>query len=91
MADIRPDRITTCQSERKSVISRRPSVLVKQKPVLPSVGIFNQQSAAAHNGNFTSRCRMRDIMAVSRQGFGAGYGSPEGKVPASVRRRNGVV
>jgi hypothetical protein len=26
MADIRPDRLTTCQSERKSVVSRRPSV-----------------------------------------------------------------
>jgi hypothetical protein len=25
-ADIRPDRLTTCQSERKSVVSRRPSV-----------------------------------------------------------------
>jgi hypothetical protein len=29
MADIRPDRLTTCQSERKSVVSRRPSVLDK--------------------------------------------------------------
>jgi hypothetical protein len=28
MADIRPDRLTTCQSERKSVGSRRPSVSV---------------------------------------------------------------
>jgi hypothetical protein len=27
MADIRPDRLTTCQSERKSVASRRPNVL----------------------------------------------------------------
>jgi hypothetical protein len=27
MADIRPDRFTTCQSERKSVVSRRPGVL----------------------------------------------------------------
>jgi hypothetical protein len=26
MADIRPDRLTTCQSERKSIVSRRPSV-----------------------------------------------------------------
>jgi hypothetical protein len=26
MADIRPHRLTTCQSERKSVVSRRPSV-----------------------------------------------------------------
>jgi hypothetical protein len=26
MADIRPDRLTTCPSERKSVLSRRPSV-----------------------------------------------------------------
>jgi hypothetical protein len=26
MADIRPDRLTTCQSELKSVVSRRPSV-----------------------------------------------------------------
>jgi hypothetical protein len=26
MADIRPDRLTTCQSERKSVVSRRPIV-----------------------------------------------------------------
>jgi hypothetical protein len=26
MADIRPDRLTTCQSEQKSVISRRPTV-----------------------------------------------------------------
>jgi hypothetical protein len=26
MADIRPDRLTTCQSERKSVVSRRPSI-----------------------------------------------------------------
>jgi hypothetical protein len=26
MADIRPNQLTTCQSERKSVISRRPSV-----------------------------------------------------------------
>jgi hypothetical protein len=26
MADIRPDRLMTCQSERKSVVSRRPSV-----------------------------------------------------------------
>jgi hypothetical protein len=24
--DIRPDRLTTCQLERKSVVSRRPSV-----------------------------------------------------------------
>jgi hypothetical protein len=32
MADIRPDRLTTCQSERKSVVSRRPSVyLMKRK------------------------------------------------------------
>jgi hypothetical protein len=28
MAYIRPDRHTTCQSERKSVVSRRPSVSV---------------------------------------------------------------
>jgi hypothetical protein len=27
MADIRPDRITTCKSEQKSVVSRRPSVI----------------------------------------------------------------
>jgi hypothetical protein len=27
MADIRPDRLTTCQSERKSVVNRRPRVL----------------------------------------------------------------
>jgi hypothetical protein len=27
MADIRPARLTTCQSERKSVVSRRPGVL----------------------------------------------------------------
>jgi hypothetical protein len=27
IAEIRPDRITTCQSERKSVVSQRPSVL----------------------------------------------------------------
>jgi hypothetical protein len=26
MADIRPDRLTTCESEWKSVVSRRPSV-----------------------------------------------------------------
>jgi hypothetical protein len=26
MADIRPDRLTTCQAERKSVVSRRSSV-----------------------------------------------------------------
>jgi hypothetical protein len=26
MADIRPDRLTTCHSERKSVVSRGPSV-----------------------------------------------------------------
>jgi hypothetical protein len=26
MADIQPDRLQTCQSERKSVISQRPSV-----------------------------------------------------------------
>jgi UV DNA damage repair endonuclease len=26
MAAIHPDRFTTCQSERKSVVSRRPSV-----------------------------------------------------------------
>jgi hypothetical protein len=26
MADIRPDRLTTCQSERKSIVCRRPSV-----------------------------------------------------------------
>jgi hypothetical protein len=29
MADIRPDRLTTCQSEQKSVVSRRPSVIVR--------------------------------------------------------------
>jgi hypothetical protein len=28
MANIRPDRLTTCQSERKSVVSRQPSVLI---------------------------------------------------------------
>jgi hypothetical protein len=27
MADIRPDRLTTCHSDRKSVVSRRPSVV----------------------------------------------------------------
>jgi hypothetical protein len=27
MADIRPDRLMTCQSEQKSVVSQRPSVL----------------------------------------------------------------
>jgi hypothetical protein len=27
MADIRPDRLMTCQSEEKSVVSRQPSVL----------------------------------------------------------------
>jgi hypothetical protein len=27
MADIRPDQLTTCQSERKLVVSRRPSVI----------------------------------------------------------------
>jgi hypothetical protein len=35
MADIRPDRLTTCQSERKSVVSRRPSVFVFDKAVGP--------------------------------------------------------
>jgi hypothetical protein len=28
MADIRPDWLMTCQSERKSVVSRQPSVLI---------------------------------------------------------------
>jgi hypothetical protein len=28
MADIRPDRLTTCHSEWKSVVSRQPSVWV---------------------------------------------------------------
>jgi hypothetical protein len=28
-ADIRPDRLTTCQSEQKSVVSRRPTVYRK--------------------------------------------------------------
>jgi hypothetical protein len=32
MADIRPDRLTICQSERKSVVSRRPSVHTKYIP-----------------------------------------------------------
>jgi hypothetical protein len=27
-ADVRPDRLTTCQSGRKSVVSRRPSVFL---------------------------------------------------------------
>jgi hypothetical protein len=27
MADIRPDRLTTCESEQKSVVSRRPTVV----------------------------------------------------------------
>jgi hypothetical protein len=31
MADIRPDRLTTCQSERKSDVSRRPSILASQR------------------------------------------------------------
>jgi hypothetical protein len=31
MADIQPDRLTTCQSERKSVVSRRPSVFRKSR------------------------------------------------------------
>jgi hypothetical protein len=31
MADIRPDRLTTCQSEQKSVVSRRPTVSVHIK------------------------------------------------------------
>jgi hypothetical protein len=30
MADIRSDRLTTSQSERKSVVSRRPSVISSQ-------------------------------------------------------------
>jgi hypothetical protein len=30
MTDIRPDRLTTCQSERKSVVSRRLSVYQTQ-------------------------------------------------------------
>jgi hypothetical protein len=34
MADIRPDRLTTCQSERKSVVSRLPSVFCSKCPVL---------------------------------------------------------
>jgi hypothetical protein len=37
MADIRPDRLRPCQSERKSVVSRRPSVLISVKKLsLPS-------------------------------------------------------
>jgi hypothetical protein len=35
MADIRPDRLTTCQSEQKSVVSRRPTVLVQQPEPAP--------------------------------------------------------
>jgi hypothetical protein len=31
MADIRPDRLTTCQSQRKSVVSQRPSVYKKKQ------------------------------------------------------------
>jgi hypothetical protein len=36
MADIRPDRLTTCQSERKSVVSRRPSVLRQKISLIKS-------------------------------------------------------
>jgi hypothetical protein len=35
MADIRPDQLTTCQSERKSVVSRRPSVLLSYSGISP--------------------------------------------------------
>jgi hypothetical protein len=28
VADIRPDRLTTCQSEQKSVVSRRPTFTI---------------------------------------------------------------
>jgi hypothetical protein len=31
MTDIRPDRLTICQSERKSVVSRRPSVFPNKR------------------------------------------------------------
>jgi hypothetical protein len=52
MADIRPDRLTTCQSERKSVVSRRPSLLpvvtvsiVTLDPVLRDVSRSRRQGA----------------------------------------------
>jgi hypothetical protein len=31
MADLQPDRLTTCQSERKSIVSRRPTNCISIK------------------------------------------------------------
>jgi hypothetical protein len=42
MADIRPDRLTTCLSERKSVVSRRPSVFFSD----PTFGCLRSKEAS---------------------------------------------
>jgi hypothetical protein len=36
MADTQPDRLTACQSERKSVVSRRPNVLFSSNRIFYS-------------------------------------------------------
>jgi hypothetical protein len=43
MADIRPDRLTTCRSEQKSVVSRRPSVYAWSLSLSLSLSLSPQQ------------------------------------------------
>jgi hypothetical protein len=60
MADIRPDRLTICQSERKSIVSRRPSVLFWScKNVEGNLNLLFILSKLS--GKFNSRIRAEDF------------------------------
>jgi hypothetical protein len=58
MADIRPDRLTTCQSERKSVVRRRPSALQS---------LVQSSSSSAHRKNFGNDKRLRLVDIGQRE------------------------
>jgi hypothetical protein len=59
---MRPDRLATCQSERKSVVSRRPSVFrnvefvsVCKEAIVAFAGGFRKNHESRNNDSYTTK------------------------------------
>jgi hypothetical protein len=72
MADIRPDRLTTCQSEQKSVVSRRPTVYCEQ----PIGSVSRQEAPQQHIIISSWEFHDFDLLIVSGGGRAALHASP---------------
>jgi hypothetical protein len=57
MGDIRPDRRATCQSERKSVVSRRPSVLEIRNRTYTGKGTYTRVLCQKNEGSVKAKQR----------------------------------